>query len=118
MVYGDVDLEEITNIFGVYSAEEIKRFDYRDDAIDDVFIEIRDYLVDTIDFDKIENFTIEARREHKVFPIISPDIKLKLAKLITEKTDKYLNYKKFDIKLFLRVVKNEIWVWTSLEAYK
>ena len=118
LVYGDIDVKEIINIFGVYSVEEIKRFDYRDDKIDDVFIEIRDFLVDTVDFTTKEAFTIDVRREHKVFPMISPDIKLKLAKLITEKTDKYLNYKKFDIKLFLRVVKNEIWVWTSLEASK
>ena len=119
LVDTEKDIETLQKIFWVHKIEQIKYVKTIEQNIDkeniiDFFSDILDDIVKNYDF---SSFRISTKRENKKFPVNSMDLQMILWKYVWEKYWKKASYKDFDLDINIRILNNEIWVWTNKDSY-
>ena len=109
----------LLNTFWVHKVEEIKYMikignELNQENIVDLFKNTLDDIVKKYDF---SSFRISAKRENKQFFVNSMDLQMILWKYIWEKYWKKASYKEFELDINIRVLKNEIRIWTNKDSY-
>jgi len=110
----------LLNTFWVHKLEEIKytikiENEINDEkSIIDLFKDTIENIVKNYDF---SSFRISAKRENKQFPINSMDLQMILWKYIWTNFNKKASYKDFELDINIRILKDEIWVWTNKDSY-
>lgn len=115
------DYTKLLNIFWVQNIEVVEySLDYNLDKfyewnILSLIKNTLDIIVKKYNFD---SFRISTKREEKRFPINSMDLQMILWKYISDKYEKQASYKKYDLEIKIRILKNKIWIWTNKDLYK
>ena len=131
LVDTDKNITELQNVFWVHKIEQIKYTVwlkwFKNDAtwwnyleslnnpeILSIFEDVIDDIIKNYEF---SSFRISAKRENKQFPVNSMDLQMILWKYIWEKYWKKASYKDFELDINIRILKDEIWIWTNKDSY-
>ena len=127
LVETDKPVQELQNIFWVQKIEEIKyRFFYEIDPgvenketiVQQVFKDISTPGSEIIQNYNFSSFRLSVKREDKTFPVNSMDIQMILWKSIQQNFWKKASYKEYELNINIRILKNEIWIWTNQDSYQ
>lgn len=113
MVETDKNVKTLQNTFWVYRIEAIKHNIPLTSDLSKIYI-ILDEISKKYDFN---TFAIRSKRENKKYFLDSMEIQRILWKYIEKKYNKTPLYKNPDITIYIRVLNNEIWIWTSKDVY-
>jgi len=132
LVDTDKKVEELQNVFWVHKIEQIKyqlkveseklkeieNNNLSDNSLQNILISLFENVIDDIveNYD-FSSFRISVKRENKQFPVNSMDLQMILWKYIWEKYWKKASYKNFELDINIRILKDEIWVWTNKDSY-
>ena len=113
LVETDKDVSILQNTFWVYRIEAIKYNIPLTSNLKD-FYKILDDIVKNYDFN---TFVIRSKRENKQYFIDSMEIQRKLWKYVDDNYGKIPLYKNSDITIYIRILKDRIWIRTSKDVY-
>ena len=107
------ELEKLINTFWVQKIEVIKFIENIDNNLDKLY-KLIDKIIPLYNF---ETFRISCKRENKKFPMNSMDIQMELWKYVCNKFNKQASYKDFELNINIRILNNEVWIWTNQDSY-
>lgn len=113
LVDTDKDVSNLQRTFWAYKIEAIKYNIQLSSDLKDFYI-ILDKIVKNYNFN---TFVVRARRENKQYFLDSMEIQRTLWKYIEENYNKTPLYKHPDITIYVRILNNRIWIWTSKDVY-